>query len=186
MLPGAAPNSTLLHDLVDQLHSEALLAGSASRCILVVSLPAGNLTSSAGRQAATSGAAPASPGQAAAAGSQAVAAAGSEQKPQGGVKQGLSAHFLAEDGHGGHRAAETGKTGMDAGGQLQACSSQAAPASPARSQHGGGSGGTVTSELSGSKLMLPEDTIVAPPPGTQAVAGVPPAPGEAQLQESIT
>ena len=43
----------------------------------------------------------------------------------------------------------------------------------------------MTAGVSGSKPMLPEDTAVAPAPGIQAVAGVMPAPGEAQLQGLI-
>eukprot|EP00891_Asterochloris_glomerata_P008834 jgi/Astpho2/8834/fgenesh1_pg.00129_%23_25_t len=65
---------------------------------------------------------------------------------------------------------------MDAEGQPQACSTQAAPVSPVRSQHEGESGSAVTTGLSGSRVMLPEDTAVAQAPGTQAVAGVTPAP----------
>ena len=155
--------------------------------MLHVLLHAGTSTSSAGCRAATSGAAVASPGRAAAAGSQALAAADNEQWPQGGVTQGLSPHLPAEAIHGSCHAAEAEKAGIDVEGQLQACSSQAAPASPGRSQHGVDVSGTGTADLSGSKqLMLLEDTAVVPAPGTQAVAGVRSAPGEAQLQELIT
>ena len=179
-------NSALFHNVVDQLHGAALLAGSARYCMLCLLLHVGTATSSAGRQAATSGAAVASAGRTTAAGSPASAAAGDEQWPQDGAKQGLSEHLPAEAGQGGHHAAEAGKAGMDAEGQPQACSTQAAPVSPVRSQHEGESGSAVTTGLSGSRVMLPEDTAVAQAPGTQAVAGVTPAPGEAQLQEPIT